>query len=98
MTRSAKISEIKPDDPSAWEDRLFLTIDIDWVHDTVLADMIDLLDRFDVHATWFVTHDTPLLERLRDNPRYELGIHPKEVLNNPVSGTSMGQDGLRLST
>ena len=30
----------------------------------------------DVHATWFVTHQTELLERLRANPKFELGIHP----------------------
>lgn len=29
-----------------------------------------------MRATWFVTHDTPLLERLRANRNYELGIHP----------------------
>lgn len=76
MTRSAKLSQIRPQDPSTWQDKLFLTVDIDWAHDAVLADMIDLLDRFKINATWFVTHETPLLERLRDNPCYELGIHP----------------------
>jgi len=27
-------------------------------------------------ATWFVTHDTPLISRLRTNSKFELGIHP----------------------
>ncbi len=76
MTRSAKIADIRPDEPSTWQDKMFLTIDIDWAHDDVLADAIDLLDRSGVCATWFVTHDTPMLERLRANPNYELGIHP----------------------
>lgn len=58
-------------------DRLiFLTFDIDWAHDEVLTDSINLVEKADVAATWFVTHDTPLLVRLRANPKFELGIHP----------------------
>lgn len=38
--------------------------------------MIDLLEKADVAVTWFVTHDTSLLQRLRDNPNFGLGIHP----------------------
>lgn len=76
MTLSAKLSQIRPEEPSTWQNKLFLTIDIDWAHDEVLADTVDILDRSGVQATWFITHDTPLLERLRANPNYELGIHP----------------------
>jgi hypothetical protein len=76
MRLSATLSHIQPEDTATWQNDLFLTIDIDWAHDEVLADTIDFLDRYNVHATWFVTHDTPLLERLRANPKYELGIHP----------------------
>jgi hypothetical protein len=54
----------------------YLTLDIDWVHDDILADSIDLIEKYQVSATWFVTHDTPLLARLRSNPNFELGIHP----------------------
>ncbi len=71
-----KIADILPEVCSTWENRTFLTIDIDWAHDHVLADTIDLIDKAGVHATWFVTHDTPLLEKLRANQNYELGIHP----------------------
>ena len=76
MMSSGKLGEILPEDEASWKDRLFLTIDIDWAHDEVLSDTIDLVDQAGVYATWFVTHDTPGLERLRANPRYELGIHP----------------------
>lgn len=57
-------------------DQLGLTFDLDWACDAVIEDTIDLVDASGLPATWFVTHDTPLLERLRSNPRYELGIHP----------------------
>jgi len=76
MTSSGKLGEILPEDDATWRDRLFLTVDIDWAHDDVLSDTINLVDQAGVHATWFVTHDTPVLERLRANPNYELGIHP----------------------
>ena len=76
MNLSAKLSQIKPANLSTWKDKVFLTVDIDWAHDQVLSDMIDILDRFNIDATWFVTHDTPLLDRLRANKNYELGIHP----------------------
>lgn len=59
-----------------WEDKIFLTFDIDWVPDKVLEYTIDIVEKADAYATWFVTHDTPMLHRLRENPKFELGIHP----------------------
>ena len=59
-----------------WSGAPYLSIDIDWAHDDVLADTIDLVEEYRVPTTWFVTHDTPLLARLRSHPDYELGIHP----------------------
>ena len=74
--RFGRISEIAIDDPATWEDRLFLTLDVDWAHDEVVAEAAGLLEQAGVAATWFVTHATPVLERLRANGRFELGIHP----------------------
>lgn len=70
------ISEIDLDDPASWEGRIFLTFDIDWANDDVFADTIDLVEPTGLKATWFVTHETPLIERLRANPNFEIGIHP----------------------
>jgi hypothetical protein len=70
------ISAIIPSDPSTWKDRIFLTFDIDWAHDQILQSTIDLVEQAEVAATWFVTHDTALLGRLRANSNFELGIHP----------------------
>jgi hypothetical protein len=63
---------------------IFLTFDLDWACDEVLADTIALVEDADAYATWFVTHGTPLLKRLRSNPRFELGIHPN--FNNILMG------------
>lgn len=70
------ISSIRVDAVADWSKVPYLTLDIDWAHDEILADTIDLVEENRVPATWFVTHDTPLLSRLRNNPRFELGIHP----------------------
>ena len=76
MSAPGTISSINLDDAATWRGRVFLTFDIDWANDQVLNDTIDLVEAVDVPATWFVTHDTPVLERLRKNPKFELGIHP----------------------
>lgn len=73
--RFGRISEISSDEAS-WRDRLFLTIDVDWASDEVIEDTAAKIEAAGVSATWFITHDTPMLERLRTNPRFELGIHP----------------------
>ena len=59
-----------------FESKVFLTFDIDWAHDDVLSDTIDILDCYSVSATFFATHVSPTLERITANPLYELGIHP----------------------
>lgn len=61
---------------SSWTGKRVLSIDIDWAHDAVLEDTIDLIERAAIKACFFVTHDTPLLARLRANPLFELGLHP----------------------
>lgn len=75
-------------------DNVFLTFDTDWAHDDVLSFTADLLEEADVAATWFVTHSTPILERLRSNPKFELGIHPNFnfLLNGDFRNGSNTQD------
>ncbi len=74
--RFARIGEIDVQDPQTWESRLFLTIDLDWAIDPAIELCLDMLDDAGVAATLFVTHDTPLLARIRSNRRLELGVHP----------------------
>lgn len=59
-----------------YQDAVFLTFDIDWACDDVLQHNIDLIENNGLKATFFVTHETPLLDRMRENPNIELGIHP----------------------
>ena len=70
------IKSINEKKPETWKSKVFLTMDIDWAHDDILSDTIDIVEQADSSATWFVTHDSVVLERLRSNPKFELGIHP----------------------
>jgi hypothetical protein len=55
---------------------LCLSVDIDWAHDAVIADLLHLIEHHRAKATWFVTHATPLLADIRAAGRHELGLHP----------------------
>ena len=56
--------------------RLSITLDVDWACDGVLSDTLDLIDSCGIPVTIFVTHETPLLARMRRDPLITLGIHP----------------------
>lgn len=71
-----KIGDIRPDVAESYEKKVFLTFDIDWCHDVVLTDTIELLKTYQIPATFFVTHETEILEDLRSDDLFELGIHP----------------------
>ena len=68
--------DLDVDCPESWSGRRILSIDIDWAHDEVLEDTVNMIEQAGIKACFFVTHDTPLLSRLRDNPNFELGLHP----------------------
>lgn len=59
------------------DDKIFLTFDMDWAHDLVIRDTLGILEKFNATATWFVTHDSKILNDLRKHSlNFELGIHP----------------------
>jgi hypothetical protein len=68
--------EIDPATASSWEGKRLLSIDVDWASDEVFADTLDLIESAGVKACFFITHDTPLLARIRENENLELGLHP----------------------
>lgn len=74
--KSDVIKNINTANTSAWLGNVFITLDIDWAHDEVLWDAIELLEGAGVKATWFITHQTALLEKMRANRKFELGVHP----------------------
>lgn len=63
-----------------------LTFDIDWAPDFVIDRVAQPLIEHRVKATWFVTHRSAAIERLRQDPDlFELGIHP-----NMLAGSTHG--------
>ncbi|WP_373478945.1 hypothetical protein [Geminocystis sp.] len=55
----------------------FLTIDVDWAADWMIDYVADRLIEKNVKATWFITHDSPILNKLKAHSElFELGIHP----------------------
>jgi hypothetical protein len=72
----AKISSIDPYDRTTFSGKVFLTFDVDWASDEIVSDTLDILHDFNVESTWFITHESDVLERLRSDQRIEVGIHP----------------------
>lgn len=66
--------------------RFVLTFDTDWAPDFMIDYVATELLRHAIPATWFVTHCSPAIERLREHvDLFELGIHP-----NFAPGSSHG--------
>lgn len=57
-------------------DPVIVTLDIDWAPDWIVEDVAERLIRAGVRATFFATHDSPLLRELRTEPLFEFGLHP----------------------
>lgn len=76
MYSFAHLINIVPEQPETWQKKIFLTFDNDWAHDDIIKDTVDLIEEFQVCATFFVTDDIPQLERIKRNSNLTLGIHP----------------------
>ena len=84
FSRFSKISDISPSQITSWNEKIFLTFDMDWAHDAVIEDTLNLVREAGVASTWFVTHKSSLLNELGSDGNIELGIHPN--FNECLSG------------
>ena len=82
------ISSIEVGNRASWENKLFLTFDVDWAHEEVITDTLDLLHKYDVQATFFGTHQSPILNSVFEDNKHEVGIHPNfnDIINNTCVG------------
>ena len=63
-----------------------LTFDIDWAPDWMIEQIAQVLIEKSVKSTWFVTHQSKAIEKLRQyDDLFELGIHPN-LLNGSTHG------------
>lgn len=55
----------------------FVTVDVDWAPDWAMRRLLEDLVTAGMPSTWFITHETPVVDDLRAHPDLvELGIHP----------------------
>lgn len=73
---SSFIESVIASDARTHQGKVFLSFDIDWCSDEVLADTHALCSNAGVRQTYFVTHDTDYLDVLAKDPLVSLGIHP----------------------
>lgn len=78
------MNKLKPSHPL---DITAITVDIDWAPDFMIDQLAARFSQAGVKCTWFVTHASPAVDRLKSNPNFELGIHP-----NFLPGTSHGSN------
>ena len=70
------------------KNNFILTFDVDWAPDFIIEEIASLLIKKKIKATWFVTHSSPAIDKLRErNNIFELGIHPN-FLPNSSQGNS----------
>lgn len=70
-------------------DQVVLTLDVDWAPDCAIDWVAQQLVTHGVRATWFVTHLSPAVERLRERPDlFELGIHPNFLTGSTHGATT----------
>jgi hypothetical protein len=84
------IREIDIKEVNNWIDKIFLSFDIDWAHDEVIDDVLQLLDEHQAVATLFATHTCSALKNILKSTRHEIGLHPNfnKLLKGEVSGKS----------
>ena len=59
------------------QNQAVITLDIDWAPDWVIDEAAAILMAEHVKATWFITHQSPAIERLSQRADlFELGMHP----------------------
>lgn len=75
-TNFIKFSDISVERVESWKGKCILSFDIDWASDIVLNWVVDIVESAGVKCCFFVTHNTPVLDRIRKNKNFELGIHP----------------------
>lgn len=63
-----------------------MTSDVDWASEDAIRIQQSILERYEVHATYFLTHESAYLRALADSGRIDTGIHP-----NFLPGSSHGE-------
>jgi hypothetical protein len=76
MNNFINFNDVNPDLISSWKNKRILSFDIDWAIDEVIEDVLGIVTEANIKCTFFVTHQTVMIEKMRKYPNIELGIHP----------------------
>ncbi len=68
-------------------DQPVITFDIDWSPDFVIESITNQLIDHKIKSTWFVTHKSPVIDKLRKNKLFEFGLHPNFEVNSTHGDT-----------
>jgi hypothetical protein len=64
------------------------TSDIDWAPEEVIEDTVALFSKYNVKCTFFCTHESAVINSIKKDANFELGIHPNFLpLMNQQVGT-----------
>lgn len=71
--------------------KIYITLDIDWASDEILSFVLDYFIHNNIKATFFATHQTELLNLIKERKDlFSLGIHPN-FLENSTHGNSIDE-------
>jgi hypothetical protein len=62
--------------PESWQGKKIVSFDIDWAVDKAIEECLALVTSSGIKATFFVTHSSPVVNKLKNEKGIELGIHP----------------------
>ena len=63
-------------------DTPIITFDVDWAPDFIIKVISKKMIEYKIKSTWFVTHSSPVIENLKTNSLFELGLHPNFEINS----------------
>lgn len=69
---------------------IIFTSDIDWAHDEVLEEIVEIFNRYNIQCTFFATHKSSVIKELEKEELFEIAIHPN--FNPLLTGTSQLSD------
>jgi len=67
-----------------WEklNSINLTFDIDFAPDYMIKNIVDIIEKFNIKATFFATHSSKFLRKISSYSNFEVGLHPNLSVNS----------------
>ena len=86
-----KIKTLRECSENSEDNTVCLTFDVDWACDEVIEDTLKILGAYNIPSTWFFTHHTHVIDKIRCYEQNEIGIHPNfnNILNGAVTNVNV---------